>query len=134
MLVANGSTTAGLAIWRATVNVVPGEDYTFSAWAASVFPDNPAELCFRVNDVEFGTLQLTSTLGGWTNATVVVNSGASNSLEFEIVDLELNGFGNDLALDDLSLDGPPVPEPACFSVLALFGILLGVCARIPRVR
>jgi hypothetical protein len=117
MMTANASTTAGLAIWRETVSVVPGADYTFSAWGASTFSSNPALLSFRANDVQFATLQLPSAVGSWTNNTTIVNSGANTSIEFEIVDLSVEGFGNDLALDDISLDGPvPVPEP-CTLVL-----------------
>ncbi|MEX2091027.1 MAG: PEP-CTERM sorting domain-containing protein [Pirellulales bacterium] len=124
MLVANGSTAAGLEIWRQTVSVLPAHDYTFSGWAASVFPASPAELSFRVNDVQFETLLLTSATGVWTNFTAIVNSGVNSTLEFEIVDLNLEGNGNDFALDDLSLDGEPVPEPATVLMLAIGGFLL----------
>jgi hypothetical protein len=120
MMTANGSTAAGMAVWRQTVSVVPGEDYTFSAWGASSFSSNPALLSFRANDVEFSTLQLPAAVGVWTNGTAIINAGANTAIEFEIVDLEIDGFGNDLTLDDISLDGPvPVPEPcACFQLFA----------------
>jgi hypothetical protein len=128
MLTANGTTAAGLAVWRQTVSVVPGADYTFSAWGASSFSTSPALLSFRANDVEFLTLQLPAAVGVWTNATTVVNAGASTSVEFEIVDLNLDGLGNDLTLDDISLDGPvPVPEPSAFflAITPLLALLLG---------
>jgi hypothetical protein len=113
MLTANGSTTAGLAVWRQTVAVVLGEDYTFSAWAANSFTNNPAALSFRADGVEFLSLQLGSALGQWANVTTVLNSGAATSIEFEIVDTSTFGNGNDFSLDDISLDGPvPVPEPS----------------------
>lgn len=120
MMTANGSTTAEMAVWRQTVSVVPGEDYTFSAWGASAFSSNPALLSFRANGVEFSTLQLPFAVGVWTNGTAVVNADANTSIEFEIVNLELDGFGNDLTLDDISLDGPiPIPEPCtCFQLFA----------------
>ncbi len=123
MMTANGSTTAGLAVWRQTVTVVPGEDYTFSAWGASAFSSNPALLSFQANDVEFATLQLPSAVGVWTNGTVVINAGANSAIEFEIVDLETDGFGNDLALDDISLDGPVpvIPEPSAAALLLIGG-------------
>lgn len=133
MQTANGSTAAGLAVWRQTVAVVPGEDYTFSAWGASSFSSNPALLSFRANDVEFLTLQLPFAVGVWTNATTLINSGANSSIEFEIVDLEIDGFGNDLALDDISLDGliPTVPEPGSF---VLIGHIAAGCLAIRRRR
>jgi hypothetical protein len=132
MMTANGSTTAGMAVWRQTVSVVPGEDYTFSAWGASSFSSNPALLSFRANDVEFSTLQLPFAVGIWTNGTAIINAGANTSIEFEIVNLETEGFGNDLTLDDISLDGPvPVPEPC--TGYQLFAIAL-VAAFIQRSR
>lgn len=126
MLTANGSTTAGLAVWRQTVAVVPGEDYTFSAWAANNFMNNPAALSFRANDVEILSLQLTSALGSWTNVTTVLNAGAASSIEFEIVDTATFGNGNDFALDDISLDGPVpvVPEPGALALMCCSVLLL----------
>jgi hypothetical protein len=135
MQTANGSTAAGLAIWRQTVDVVPGADYTFSAWAASSFMSNPAALSFRANDVEFLALQLTSSVGAWTQATTVVNAGASSSIEFEIVDSATFGNGNDFTLDDISLDGPkPIPEPASLATALLASAMLaaGRCAKSRR--
>ncbi len=115
MMTANGSTSTGMAIWRQTVAVVPGTDYTFSAWGASNFSSNPATLSFRANDVEFATLLLPFAVGVWTNSTTVINAGLSTSIEFEIVDNSVLGFGNDLSLDDISLDGQiPVTESADF--------------------
>ena len=129
MLTANGSTVTGLAIWRQTVAVLPGADYAFSAWGASSFSSNPASLSFRANDVEFLTLQLPAAVGVWTHAMATLNAGASSSIEFEVVDLELNGFGNDLTLDDLSLIGP-VPEPATAALAATcFAALLTAARR-----
>jgi hypothetical protein len=128
MLTANGTTAAGLAVWRQTVSVVPGADYTFSAWGASSFSTSPALLSFRANDVEFLTLQLPTVVGRWTTASTVVNAGTSTSIEFEIVDLNLDGLGNDLTLDDISLDGSvPIPEPSAFflATTPLLALLFG---------
>ena len=135
MMTANASTTGGLAIWRETVSVVPGADYTFSAWGASTFSSNPALLSFRANDVEFATLQLPFAVGVWTNGTTVINAGLSSSIEFEIVDLSIEGFGNDLALDDISLDGPvPVPEPGVMILCAAAIVSAASSLRVARCR
>jgi hypothetical protein len=126
MMTANGSTASGMALWRQTVSVVPGADYTFSAWGASAFSSNPALLSFRANDVEFGTLQLPFAVGVWTNGTHFINAGANTSIEFEIVDLSIESFGNDLTLDDISLDGPVpvIPEPGTSLQLIAVGCLI----------
>jgi hypothetical protein len=134
MMTVNAATTDGRALWRQTVNVAPGQDYTFSAWAASSYFLNPALLSFRANDVEFLTLQLPTSVGDWIQATTVINSGANEAIEFEIVDLVTEPGGNDVVLDDISLDGPvptaiPEPHSLLLWVLGVFRCVLAVRRR-----
>jgi hypothetical protein len=105
-----------ITIWQQTVNVQPGTDYYFSAWAMSLNNVGPyAKLRFEVNGIQVGT---TAVLGaGPSNATQAAannywtrfystpfwNSGAvSGPITIRIVNLENAAGGNDFALDDIS--------------------------------
>jgi hypothetical protein len=128
LLMAANASLAGTTVWRETVDVVPGQNYAFSAWAATNYPVSPASLNFRTTAAgEFGVLNLTTTAGLWANFNAIVNSGANSSLTFEIIDLNHESFGNDFSLDDLSLTGLAVPEPTCLRLLGLAGLL---CSRL----
>lgn len=117
MLVANGSVTAGKKVWKATVVAAPNTSFTFSGWAASTFSSSPANLSFVANGSGLGTMQLSGTPGTWQQWSFAGNSGSSGIVDFYIIDLITLPNGNDFALDDLSVDGTPVPEP--LSVVAV---------------
>lgn len=127
MLVANGSVTAGKKVWKATVTAAPNTSFTFSGWAASTFSSSPANLSFVANGSGLGTLQLTGTVGIWQGWSLVGNSGATGIVDLSIIDLVTLPGGNDFALDDLSFDGTPVPEP--LSITALTVGLIAVLRR-----
>ncbi len=112
MLAVNGyklSTTK--KIWCQTVAVNANQNYTLSAWAATMGKDgianiNPAKLQFKINNVVVGsTLNLTTTTCDWKNFTNTWASGVNTSAQVCIYDIynDLNGNGNDFAIDDISL-------------------------------
>ncbi|MEO1436388.1 MAG: CUB domain-containing protein, partial [Bacteroidota bacterium] len=101
MLIANGSQNAGDNIWCQTVDVVPGNDYIYSAFGASVVPGTPAILELTIDGASVSTLALSSTTCDWTFFGANVNSGASTQVQLCITNLETADGGNDFAIDDI---------------------------------
>ena len=105
-MIVNGSSVAGTAIWCQTIDVIPGLDYNFSAWARNVDtnPDNTvyAELQFTINGDLLGP-EFTAD-GGWEQFAVTWNAGAFTSIDLCIFNQQFDGGGNDFGIDDISFD------------------------------
>ena len=149
MLIVNGSPLEGVLVWSATVDVDADTQYDFSAWAASVFWNSPANLAFSINGtVMDAPFLLPSETGTWQRFSAGWYSGKDTTAFLSVVDLNTVRFGNDFALDDIALtavrrfgprgfdpdpDDPPpapVPEPAS---LILFGSgLVGLAGYVKR--
>ena len=122
MMTLNGATSAGVEVWNSgPITVVNGGLYNFSAWATSVYPNDPANLEFLINGVSIGTLQLTSGTPDWSQFSQNWFANTT-SATLSIIDLDLGFDGNDFAIDDISFDPiripNQVPEPM---TLALIG-------------
>ena len=111
-------------VWSETVSVTPSTLYTFTGWVASASTQNLASLALFVDGSQAGSdFGAPSTVGNWTKWTQTFTTGSSTtSIALSIQDV--NGqpltFGNDFALDDLSLNGPAisgVPEPGYLPML-----------------
>ena len=108
MMVFDGSTdpTGTIKAWCAEtpIAVLPNKSYTFSYYVASAAPQNPAKLEVLINGVSLAPpVTAPSTTGVWTLVSHVWNSGASTTADICIYDREFADFGNDFAIDDISL-------------------------------
>lgn len=105
-MIVNGSNTAGTAIWCQTIDVLPGLDYTFSAWARNVDtnPDNTvnAVLQFTINGELIGPEFIAD--GGWEQFEVSWNAGDFTTIDLCIFNQQTNSGGNDFGIDDISFD------------------------------
>jgi gliding motility-associated-like protein len=102
MLVVNGSNIPGENIWCQNLSVAPNTDYAFSAWLAAVEPTNPADLRFEINGTPLGqVLNASGVVCNWQQFFATWNSGASNTAQICITNLNTQTSGNDFALDDL---------------------------------
>jgi hypothetical protein len=127
MMIVNGAVQPGVVVWAQSVAVVPYHTYELAAWATSVAHPPAALLQFLINNAPLGVLQLASDTCQWQPLTVQWSSGASTTAVLSIIDLNTEEFGNDFALDDLSLvvvglSFPGTPgQPTCYrdSVSAL---------------
>ncbi len=111
MLLVNGSVDAHKTIWEEKINVTPDHKYAFGLWTATwsmSLPDNqngdisPAVLVIYVNGKPINEPFATNKLDGvWTKLVASWTSGTSNVADIRIVDINLDGFGNDFAIDDI---------------------------------
>jgi len=118
MMAVNGSVLNAVVVWSETVAVTPGTDFLFSTWVSTWYPANFAQMEFVFNGSSIGMFTAPATAGVWQEFATTWNSGGSTSLTAQIFDRNLAFGGNDFALDDISLQAVPVPEPAS---LLLFG-------------
>jgi gliding motility-associated-like protein len=104
MLVANGASTANVAVWNQTVTVSPNTDYNFSAWIANALNDvNVSNLQFFINNVQLGPIFSTTPIAGeWQEFNQVWNSGAATTAALSIRNQNTAGGGNDFVIDDIT--------------------------------
>jgi hypothetical protein len=106
MVIANGATVSGYAIWRQTLQVQPNTAYTLSFWAADVDNDTPSSLAqfqaYAGTTAIGAPVTVTSTAGQWVPYTATWASGTASSVTLSIVDLNIQAGDNDFALDDIS--------------------------------
>lgn len=126
MLIANGATSAelDLDVWLGVNDpeaLAPGT-YVFSAWVASVFPDNPAVLDFKVNGTPIGSLTASGNAGEWQQFTGKFSTAGGDS-NFASIDVNIVASGNDFALDDIHLQR--VPDGGA-TLMLLGGALVGL--------
>lgn len=105
MLIADGATTAGQQVWCQTVSVLPDTDYFFQFYVASLYSTSPANIGATFNGMPLGNVNATSTTCEWVEFSGVWNSGGVDNVTICLENLNLINFGNDFALDDISLRG-----------------------------
>jgi hypothetical protein len=121
MMIVNGAPTANVTVWdEVLTGLTTNTNYFFSAWVASSYPTNPAQLDFSINGASIGTLTPPTTTGQWTQFYVAWNSGANTSADIGLINQNTVRDGNDFALDDIDFgttNPGGVPEPATWSLM-----------------
>lgn len=103
MMLVNGSPAPDIKIWTQTVTVLPNTNYSFSTWIQALWPPNPAQLQFSINNNDIGTLITASVpTCTWTQFYTTWNSGNATSATISIINKNTQITGNDFALDDIS--------------------------------
>jgi gliding motility-associated-like protein len=108
LMIFDGSTdpTGTIKAWCSgtPIPVSPNTSYTFSYYVASAASVNPAKLEVLVNGISLAApVTAPSTSCTWTLVSHVWNSGSSTTADICIYNREFIDYGNDFALDDISL-------------------------------
>jgi gliding motility-associated-like protein len=102
MMLVNGSPVSNAKVWSQTVPVTPNTIYNFSIWITSIFPQNPANLQFSINNVNLGnSINANGTTCQWNRFSSSWSSGNNTSAVITIVNKNTVAAGNDFALDDI---------------------------------
>jgi gliding motility-associated-like protein len=108
MLIIDGAYSSSSNFWCQTVSVTPYTDYIFTVWIALLHTPLPS-ITLSINGTGITTFIPLSTSGVWQQYQVIWNSGASVSANICMNDLMTGGYGNDFAIDDISL------KPLCIT-------------------
>ncbi len=127
-MIVNG-TDAGLGpTWAQDQSLSVGR-YELSGWFASLFPDAPASLQFRVVDGNGSTISPTFTAplppGVWAQRSFTFDVTAAGTYSVQIWDTNDAFSGNDYAIDDINLTVVPLPAAAWAGLtggLGVFGL------------
>ncbi len=106
MAVFNGSEKPGAIVWQQKVNKIEhNRMYYFSFWATSVILNSPARLEIYVNGIPLNLqpVILPDELCQWIEYGFYWSSGLSDTALITIKNANTDFFGNDFAIDDLSL-------------------------------
>jgi hypothetical protein len=105
MMAVNGATPPNVVVWSETIKVVPNTTYDFGLWVSnwSSTRTNLAQLAFLFNGQQIGAYTEPVPAGVWQQYTNTWYSGNNTSLTIRIVDQNTVAYGNDFALDDISL-------------------------------
>jgi hypothetical protein len=103
-MVVNGSRTKDYIVWMQTYkSLKKNNDYEFSLWAENVNPKKPAILRVYINNVaQDPPIVLTWQTCEWSQWFYQWNSFDRDSAEIKIIDENLELYGNDFGLDDIS--------------------------------
>jgi hypothetical protein len=107
MMVINASVQSDITIWQQTVSIQNNNLYDFSFWYSSCYPLNPAIIACYINGTLLGNITFSSTTGNWNKASFSWYSNQDNIATIRLVDTRHVSDGDDFALDDISLIGPP---------------------------
>ena len=128
MMIVDGTTTGGQQrFWKAgnngngIIGFITGTAYTFSYWIRSVSND-PSRANIGVSFSNASNITLASGSAtaplesdGWQQVKYTFTAGASNTVTIEMYNNNLSAIGNDFAIDDIELYGPPQPFSFSYS-------------------
>jgi len=101
-MVINGAQTAGIFVWRQTVNIIPNAYYQFTYWVQSVHPLAPSVLQLYVNGVAAGPEYTADDyIDSWKKFVYNWYSGTSSVAELSLINQNTEPNGNDFSIDDI---------------------------------
>lgn len=100
-LIINGGRPT-LKVWRQTIAVDPGKEYTLGFWLSRLNELDTAKIRFSVNGAQLGTVEVPPLQTNvWKQVVRTWNSGSHHSAIVEIADMNPAVLGNDFGIDDI---------------------------------
>ncbi len=103
MLLVDGSDVAGTDVWCQNVTMQANTDYLFEFWATNVYPVSPANLLVTCNGIAIGSATIDPEMCLWQKISICFTPVATTNAAMCISEVSGIGFGNDFAIDDISL-------------------------------
>ena len=130
MLAVNAAYDQNEFFRRRFTGIVPGATYNFSAWIANLTPGAPIDpnVSFKVIDPVTRTVLASNTTGNLTGSSTAWRQytlnfvATTDVIELMLVNNNVGGDGNDLAIDDISFAMVPPTTPVTTIANALCGM------------
>ena len=139
MFMSNGSMTGDQTLWQEAVSVSENTTYIFSGYVTtwgrggSDLDPSPPALDFYINGKKQGDrLIVPAPNNNWTQFSFEWNSKSDSGAVLRVVDANLDAYGNDLSMDDLSFSATSVatvPEPETYALMLAGLAVVGAAAR-----
>jgi len=106
LMIVNGAIHPNKTVWSEAIPVKADSSYHFSLWVASLY-SSPPVLKVEANGSTLGTVTASQTVGAWKQISFEWSSGSAKSAKLALIDTNLAFGGNDFALSEIALSGPP---------------------------
>jgi hypothetical protein len=106
LMIVNGAIHPNKTVWSEAIPVKASSSYDFSVWVASLYASPPV-LKVEANGSTLGTVTASQTVGDWKHISFEWSSGSARSVKLALIDTNLAFGGNDFALSEIALTGPP---------------------------
>lgn len=104
MMIVNGSTQAGMVVWKQTVKVLPNTNYVFNFFGRSLTATDSIELVYSINANEvIGSKVLPRNACGRTKINTSWYSDNNTSITISITNKNVKPENNNFAIDSLVL-------------------------------
>lgn len=129
MMAVNAAPVPDVTVWRQVITVPQFSDLEFSIWLSSwLVPEAPAQVDVLFNGQSLFKTAAPNVGAVWQRHSATWNSGANETVDMRIVERNADAFGNDFAIDEISL--VVVPEPSRLLVLVVeFALLVRLHGR-----
>ena len=139
MFMSNGSMTGDQTLWQETISVSENTTYIFSGYVTtwgrggSDSDPSPPALDFYINGEKQGERFIVpAPNNNWTQFSFEWDSKLDSGAVLRVVDANLDAYGNDLSMDDLSFSATsvsPIPEPETYALMLAGLGVVGFAAR-----
>ncbi len=124
MMVVNGGANSSERFWIQSLNFIADQEYEFRMFATNAFDASPAQIALDLNGSLIETFDSSGiSLGDWTLFETTFTPASDGVMELSLRNLNIVSFGNDFAIDDLSVTAVPEPSSSLLLGFGAFALL-----------